>query len=123
MGLTVTSLAEAKALFCDILGMTLLREDTTYHACFVTDGKIMISIWKAKCLTPVAFNRHENLGLHHFALTVESDEELHRLYADLKAASFPVEFSPEHLRGGPARHFIFQGLAGFESNLLVSKKD
>ncbi|MDX1811802.1 MAG: VOC family protein [Gammaproteobacteria bacterium] len=106
VGLTVSRLAESAAFFLDVLGWTEVRRDDTYPAIFVSDGVNMITLWQAQTQTPVAFSKAENVGLHHIAFSVASLEKLKALHQKLLSASMEIEFAPELLRQGPAKHMM-----------------
>ncbi len=108
IGLTVPRLAETRAFFVDTLGFTQVGEKPDYPAVFVTDGSIMITLWQAAdAETAVAFDRRNVIGLHHFALKVESPEALEALHRTLETTpGVEIEFAPETLGGGPLKHMM-----------------
>ena len=108
IGLTVPRLAETRAFFVDTLGFTQVGEKPDYPAVFVTDGSIMITLWQAAdAETAVAFDRRNVIGLHHFALKVESPEALEALHRTLETTpGVEIEFAPEALGGGPLKHMM-----------------
>jgi len=94
VGLTVPDLAGARAFFTDTLGFQQVGERPEYPSVFVSDGSVMITLWQvsdpASC---VAFDRKNNVGLHHLALQVESSEALDALHARLAATDgVSIEF-------------------------------
>jgi len=120
VGLTVTDLDGSTIFFTDVLGFELLRRDEEYPATFVSNGEVMISLWRAtdpNAATP--FNRKTNVGLHHLALQVDSFESLDSMYEALKRADgVRIEFAPEPLRGGPAKHMMFREPSGNRLELI-----
>ena len=106
IGLTVSKLEASACFFVDILGWSEVRRDPDYPAIFVTDGVLMITLSAAKTDSPVAFNKNENIGLHHLALRVENFERLDNIYHRLVENEIQIEFSPELLRDGPAKHMM-----------------
>jgi len=106
IGLTVSKLEESASFFVKTLGWNEVRRDPSYPAIFVTDGILMITLWNAKTNTPRTFDRKENIGLHHLALSVESFEKLDALHDKIKEHGIKIEFSPELLRTGPAKHMM-----------------
>jgi catechol 2,3-dioxygenase-like lactoylglutathione lyase family enzyme len=52
------------------------------------------------------FNKNKNVGLHHIALSVADEEGLNQLYERLKENGVRIEFSPEILGQGPAKHMM-----------------
>jgi catechol 2,3-dioxygenase-like lactoylglutathione lyase family enzyme len=106
VGLTVSKLEASAAFFIDVLGWSEVRRDLDYPAIFVTDDTLMITLWEAKSDSPRIFDRKENVGLHHLALSVESFTDLDLIDKTLKEHSIQIEFSPQLLRNGPAKHMI-----------------
>ena len=106
LGLTVSKLEESASFFVKTLGWNEIRRDPTYPAIFVTDGILMITLWETKANNPRVFDRIENIGLHHLALLVESFEQLDAVHDKIKEHGFKIEFSPERLRSGPAKHMM-----------------
>jgi len=71
VGLTVTDLAATETFFVETLGFKVLRRDPEYPASFLTNGHIIITLWRAIAPeTAVPFNRKNNVGLHHMAFKV-----------------------------------------------------
>ena len=107
VGLTVPSLEASKRFFTETLGYEQVGEVPDYPAAFLTDGKLMITLWQAADpdhATP--FDRKNVIGLHHLALAVDRDalEGLHSRLLDAKDVA--IEFAPEPLGGGPTRHMM-----------------
>lgn len=105
IGLTVSNLEESARFFTTILGWKEVRRDNAYPAIFVTDGTVMVTLWKTQTL-PNPFNKNQNVGLHHVAFTVNSDQQLSQVYKKLHDNKVPIEFEPELLRDGPAKHMM-----------------
>lgn len=108
LGLTVPELAPTKAFFIDTLRFRQVGEVPAYPAVFLSDGTTLITLWQAADQAKaVRFDRKTNIGLHHFAMRVESADALDALYAQLKAtAGVEIEFAPEPLGVGPSRHMM-----------------
>jgi len=122
IGLTVSNLEESAKFFVDILGWSEIRRDLNYPAIFVTDGVLMITLWAAKKDNPKKFDRKENIGLHHLALAVESFAELDAVYDKIKEHGLKIEFSPELLRSGPARHMMCYEPSGIRIEFICIPK-
>lgn len=106
LGLAVSNLQATSTFFCDLLGWKLVKEVPEYPAHFVSNGCVMFTLWQTDH-NAVPFDRKTNVGLHHVAIQVDSEQELLDLYQKLDAAdSVDIEFSPEFLREGPAKHMI-----------------
>jgi len=106
IGLTVSKLEESAAFFVDVLGWSEVQRDSDYPAIFVTDGILMVTLWEVKSSSPVNFDRKENVGLHHLALSVDSFDDLHAIHKNVTEHGLKVEFSPELLRDGPVKHMM-----------------
>jgi len=106
IGLTVSKLEASAAFFVDLLGWTEVRRDPDYPAIFVSDGLLMITLWAVQTNSANAFDHKQNVGLHHLALSVESFEALDAVYNKLREHDIKIEFAPEFLRDGPARHMM-----------------
>ncbi len=106
VGLTVAKLEESAAFFTAMLGWKEVRRNDEYPAIFVSDGSIMLTLWAAKEAPAVAFDRKRNVGLHHLALKVESEDVLNTLHKRLASEGVKIEFAPELLRQGPAKHMM-----------------
>ncbi|MEO1249989.1 MAG: VOC family protein [Pseudomonadota bacterium] len=108
VGLTVPNLAETKAFFLDVLGYSQVGEKPDYPAAFLSDGATMITLWQAENpAAAVPFDRKNVIGLHHLALGVEDGAALDALHGTLAGTEgVEIEFAPESLGGGPARHMM-----------------
>lgn len=109
VGLTVPDLDQARAFFCGVLSFEEVGGMPTYPAIFVSDGTILLTLWRAADpLTARAFDRHSNIGLHHLSLAVADDAALDALWE--KVRSHPqvvVDVAPCSIRQGSAtRHFL-----------------
>ena len=114
LGLTVSNLDSSKVFFTDVLGFKVLRNDPTYPAYFLSNNKITITLWRVKNDDKrVEFNRADNVGLHHLALSVESIEKLSELHEHLKIQNnITIEFAPENLGKGPTQHMMIREPSG-----------
>ena len=106
VGLTVRNLNVTRDFFVNALGWTQVGERPAYPAAFVSDGHVMLTLWEVKDLANrVEFDRKANVGLHHLALRVGSQEDLDAIFA--RVSGWPgvvVEFAPENMGEGPKRH-------------------
>lgn len=119
LGLTVNSLSEAVDFFTQILNWKLVKEDPSYPSAFVSDGTVMITLWKVQNDQVIDFDRKTNIGLHHFALKVDSFEELEKNYNTILNTSYKPEFSPQLVReGSAAKHFIISGPSGIRIEFI-----
>lgn len=108
IGFTVPNLEQARGFFVDTLGFAQVGERPEYPAIFVSDGAIMITLWRAADPeTAVPFDRKNAIGLHHLALKVENSGALDALHGVLRSADdVVIEFAPEPLGDGPVRHMM-----------------
>ena len=106
IGLTVDRLEESAAFFTSLLGWQEVKRDTDYPAIFVSDGTIMLTLWQNQVTPATAFDKNQNIGLHHVALMLDSEAELNKLHDRLQAHNVKIEFAPELLRQGPAKHMM-----------------
>lgn len=108
VGLTVPDLDATLSFFVNILKFDEVGEVASYPAAFVSDGRVMVTLWQARNLSRlVPFDRANVVGLHHLALAVEDPDSLRDLHATLLAHDdVEVEFAPERLGAGPTEHMM-----------------
>ncbi|SNY92534.1 Catechol 2,3-dioxygenase [Cohaesibacter sp. ES.047] len=105
LGLTVEDLMLSLSFFTDCLGWKQVGGNPDYPSAYISDGTSMITLWQAKTDSPTGFDRQTNIGLHHFALKMESEEALNALFEDVKNwPDVTVEFAPELSGKGPKIH-------------------
>ncbi|HVE06291.1 MAG TPA: VOC family protein [Paraburkholderia sp.] len=106
VGLTVRDLQQTRDFFVSCLGWKQIGERPEYPAAFVSDGHVMLTLWEVKNQdSRVEFDRKTNVGLHHLALKVGSEEAFNEIFA--RVSIWPgvnIEFAPEQLGKGPKRH-------------------
>ena len=121
VGLTVTDLDASCSFFTDLLGWRKVGGNPDYPAVFVSDGTVMVTLWRARHpATATAFDKNNNVGLHHLALGVADLDTLNTLYRKLEAAEgIGIEFAPEPLRGGPAMHMMCYEPGGIRIEFIV----
>lgn len=119
LGLTVSRLEESARFFIDVLGWREVRRlSEPYPVIFISDGTQLLTLWQAENPeTATDFDRRRNLGLHHLALAVGSEEVLSRVFQRVKDSGARIEFAPESLGGGPARHTMFYEPSGIRLEL------
>lgn len=118
IGLTVSRLEESAAFFTSLLGWREVRRNDDYPAIFVSDGTTLVTLWKNQEAPPVAFDRKANIGLHHVAFAVESEQALTRIYEKLHRSGIKIEFAPELLRQGPAKHMMCYEASGIRVEFI-----
>jgi len=120
IGLTVPNLEDTRAFFLETLGYELVGEVPDYPAAFLSDGSIMITLWQATDPgSAVPFDRKNVIGLHHLALTVDTDS-LDVLYERLQGTrDVDIEFAPEPLGDMPVRHMMCNIPGGIRVEFLA----
>lgn len=106
IGLTVSKLEASASFFTSLLGWEEVRRNEEYPAIFVSDGNIMVTLWATREAPSTPFNKNKNVGLHHVAFYVEDEDTLNTLHTRLAEHGTPIEFAPELLRNGPAKHMM-----------------
>lgn len=121
IGLAVKNLEASAAFFTETLGWRQAGGDPEYPAIFVTDGKAFVTLWRVTDPdTAVAFNRKNNVGLHHLAFTVKSLKALDELHAKfLETEGVVIEFSPEYMGSGPTTHMMIREPSGNRLEFVV----
>jgi len=120
VGLTVSRLEETAAFFTGLLGWQEIRRNDEYPAIFVSDGTNMLSLWQTKETPANPFDKHRNVGLHHVAFQVASEDDLNRLHEKLARQNVPIEFAPELVRQGPAKHMMCYEPSGIRLEFIWS---
>lgn len=120
LGLSVNNLEETQAFFVDLLGWEASGYDKSYPRIAVSDGDIRLTLWEVKRSNSVSkFDRKTNVGLHHLALEMESEEKLDELYN--KAIDFSgvnIEFAPELVGSGPRKHMMCSEPSGIRIEFI-----
>ena len=109
VGLTVPDLDQARAFFCGTLGFDEVGGVPDYPSIFVSDGTILLTLWRAADpLTARAFDRRANVGLHHLSLSVADDAALKKAWDAVTAhPEVVVDAAPSPiLPGSSTRHFL-----------------
>jgi len=109
IGLTVPDLDQARAFFCGLLGFDEVGGVPAYPSIFVSDGTILLTLWRAADpLTARAFDRRANIGLHHLSLAVADDAALEEAWEKVRAHDeVVIDAPPGPIRPGSAtRHFL-----------------
>ena len=124
VGLTVVNLVPVQQFFVNVLGFKVLGERPEYPAVFLSDDITMITLWQVRDpLIATPFDRKNVVGLHHLAFTINDDAELDNLHRRLDGLdSVTVEFAPENLGNGPARHFIALIPSGIRVEFIAPNK-
>lgn len=118
LGLTVSRLQESADFFTQLLGWKMLRKNEEYPAIYVSDGNILLTLWASKIEPATPFDKHKNVGLHHVAFRVQSEETLQAIHQRLSEAGINIEFAPEPLGSSPARHMMCYDPSGIRVELI-----
>jgi catechol 2,3-dioxygenase-like lactoylglutathione lyase family enzyme len=118
IGLTVSRLEETAGFFVELLGWKEIRRNNDYPAIFVSDGTTMLSLWATREAPVTAFNKNSNIGLHHVAFRVESEDALYDIHEKLVDNGVSIEFSPELVGPGPAKHMFCYEPGGIRIELV-----
>lgn len=106
IGLTVGRLEESAAFFTALPGWREVNRIAEYPAIFVSDGSVLITLWKNRDEPPTHFDKNRNIGLHHIAFLVEREDALTQIHKLLMERQALIEFPPEPVGDGPARHLM-----------------
>jgi len=79
LGLTVRDLNTTTDFFVKALGWIESASDPDYPRSTVTDGNLRLTLWQAQTDKPAKFDRKTNIGLHHLALEIPTEADLHRV--------------------------------------------
>lgn len=120
IGLTVSKLEESADFFTSVLGWKEVARRDDYPAIFVSDGNITLTLWSTKEEPIVGFDKNKNVGLHHVAFRVDSEAGLNEVYEKLLSHDVEIEFSPELVGDGPAKHMFFYEPSGIRVELKWS---
>lgn len=114
LGLTVKNLDASADFFIETLGWENVGGFPDYPSVFVTDGNLFLTLWQTKQADKVvSFDRKNNVGLHHLALTVASREALNELHKRFKTVpGLVIEFAPELNGKGPTVHMMIREPSG-----------
>ena len=109
VGLAVSKL-DASLAFFQALGYNKVGGVESYPSYFVSDGHVLLTLWKTDD-DARPFDRRKNVGLHHLAIRVASLEALDKAYEAVgKVEGVRLDgegaFGPVKLEGTPLTHAI-----------------
>ncbi|MCP4981221.1 MAG: VOC family protein [Gammaproteobacteria bacterium] len=120
LGLSVNNLQQSVSFFVDCLGWDESGRDESYPRSAVSDGVVRLTLWQVNHNKPVnSFHFRQNVGLHHFALEIASEQELNDIADRVK--QFPgveIEFMPALVGEGPRKHMIFNEPGGIRIEFI-----
>ncbi|MEZ5565733.1 MAG: VOC family protein [Gammaproteobacteria bacterium] len=120
LGLAVSDLDATTGFFVNCLGWSVVREVPEYPAKFVSNGSAFLTFWQVEPGSGT-FDRRKQVGLHHVAISVTDESSLKDIFE--RVSRFPrvvVEFPPELLAGGPARHFMIYEPSGIRLEFIYA---
>jgi len=120
LGLSVLNIESSARFFTEALGWAESGRDSSYPRTAVSDGHTRLTLWQVDHrLSIEPFNRRKNIGLHHLALEVDSEERLNTLAQLLvRWPEVVIEFMPELLGKGPRKHMMFLEPGGNRIELI-----
>ncbi|MDH5229654.1 MAG: VOC family protein [Gammaproteobacteria bacterium] len=118
VGLTVSNLEASADFFISLLGWKEVKRRDDYPAIFVSDGHMMLTLWATKELPVNTFDKNRNVGLHHIALQVSCENDLNLVFEKLISHDIAIEFSPELLGPGPAKHMMCYDPSGLRIEII-----
>ena len=120
LGLAVRDLDQTVGFFVNCLGWSESGRDDSYPRSAVSDGDLRLTLWQVDhSLSVNDFHRRKNIGLHHLAIEVKSEDRL--LALSEKVGSYPgveIEFMPEPVGQGPRQHMMFTEPGGIRLELI-----
>jgi catechol 2,3-dioxygenase-like lactoylglutathione lyase family enzyme len=123
VGITVSRLETSVSFFTSVLDWKEARRDEEYPAIFVSDGSIMATLWQAREEPSTPLDQNRNVGLQRVVFMVGIDSDLDQLYERLRANQVTIEFPPESLRQGSARHMMCHEPSGIRVEFIWSGVD
>ena len=123
IGLAVSDLEASASFFIDTLGWRRAGGDPDYPAIFVANDEMFVTLWRVTDPeTAVKFDRKNNVGLHHMAITVRDLTTLHELHRRfLEHPRVEIEFAPEFLGNGPTTHMMIREPSGLRLEFIVPR--
>lgn len=122
LGLTVPDVQKTAAFFVKQLNFFEISRNNDYPSIFISDSTTMLTLWQAENpQTCQHFDRHNNIGLHHFALRVADKAILASLHEQLSGLDdVDIEFSPETLAGTDIQHMMCTIPGGLRVELIAA---
>lgn len=106
IGLSVDDVEACAAFFIAVLGYERVGGKPAYPAIFISEGKTRLTLWQTDS-NAREFDRRANVGLHHVALRMPSQEALDALAIVLAARpDVEIEFMPEPVGEAGNRHMM-----------------
>ncbi len=121
LGLAVADLEATTSFFTECLGWEESGRDDSYPRTAVSDGAIRLTLWQVdRSLTVEPFHRRKNVGLHHLAITVPTEDALNSLSERVSSwEGVEIEFLPELVGRGPRKHMMFNEPSGIRLEFIA----
>jgi catechol 2,3-dioxygenase-like lactoylglutathione lyase family enzyme len=104
LGLTSRDIEKTVAFFVDNFGFEKIGGKPEYPSIFIRKGEVMLTVWQVHDKDAL-FDRRKQLGLHHVAFEISQDENLDKLYENLRSKpGVEIEFAPVARSAGTLRH-------------------
>lgn len=122
LGLSVLDLEQTTGFFTKTLGWKEVGRDDSYPRTIVTDGHARLTLWQVDRTPDVQpFDRRRNVGLHHLALEIDTEEHLHDLARVIRETpDAKIEFLPEPVGTSPRRHMMCREPGGLRIEFIWS---
>lgn len=98
VALVVGDVEASKAFYHDLLGLSVREEDPDHGGTFLGVGRYghNVDLFPQSAVSSEQMAELNGQRLHHFALRLETEEDLHEAYRALKAAGVTIEATMAH---------------------------
>lgn len=98
LALVVGDVDKSKAFYHDLLGMAIREEDPDHGGTFLGVGRYghNVDLFPTSAVSEDQLAELNGQRLHHLALRVATEEDLHEAYRALKEAGVPIEATMAH---------------------------
>ncbi|MGH9101040.1 MAG: VOC family protein [Acidimicrobiales bacterium] len=98
LALVVGDVEKSKAFYHDILGLAIREEDPDHGGTFLGVGRYghNVDLFPVSAVSSDQLAELNGQRLHHLALRVATEEDLHEAYRSLKEAGVPIEATKAH---------------------------
>jgi lactoylglutathione lyase len=120
LGLAVRDLDATTRFFVEALGWAESGRDESYPRTAVSDGSVRLTLWQVDHASDIeSFQRRKNIGLHHIAFEVESEERLTEVAGIVSDwPGVQIEFMPELVSAGPRKHMMCEEPGGIRVEFI-----
>lgn len=98
LALVVGDVEKSKAFYSGLLGMSVREEDPDHGGTFLGVGRYghNVDLFPKECVPTEQLDELAGQRLHHLALRVETEEDLHEAYRTLKEEGVTIEATMAH---------------------------